>query len=143
MILEYVNLPKVPDILLPNVKDIIDSPRYTSIVKNDLFQTRQINDDLHDWLKKHISKDFTPRFQLIFNGHPIHKDISRKACYNYLLDTGGDNAQTIVFDETKTKIIKSLHIPLKTWYYLNTTLYHTVTNIKNIRVALSLTINNV
>jgi hypothetical protein len=142
MILEYVNLPKIPDILLPKVQDIIDSPRYPSIIKHDLFQTRQVNDSLLEWLSKHVHVDFTPRFQLMYNGHPIHKDVSRKACYNYLLDTGGDNAKTIVFDESKTKVIKSLHIPVKTWYYLNTTLFHTVTHITTVRVALSLTIND-
>lgn len=140
-ILDYVDLPKIPDFLLPSISEIIASPRQPSVVKYDLFQTRKVNDDLHDWLKHNMHMDFHPQFQLIYNGIPIHKDIARNSCYNYLLDTGGENVKTIVYDESKLRILKALHIPLKTWYYLNTTLFHTVKNIETVRIALSLSIN--
>ena len=139
--IKYINLPVIPDDLLESVEDILNNPRFESVVKQDYFQTRIINKNLEDWLEKNLLFKFSVRYQIIYPGLPIHKDMgNRKLAYNYLLSLGGANVKTIVFDDDK-KILQSETLPLRTWHSIKTDMYHGVFGIHKDtpRVSLSVT----
>ena len=141
MYITYLDFPNIPEDLLESVEDILNKPRYESVVKQDYFQTRLINKNLEDWLEKNLLFKFSVRYQIIYTGLPIHKDMgNRKLAYNYLLAQGGDNVKTIILDDSK-KLLQSETLPLRTWHSIKTDMYHTVVGVKHNtpRVALSIT----
>ena len=139
--IEYINFPSIPDELLDPVETIINSKRTNSIVKQDFFQGRPINNKLQDWLEKNLSFNFVAQYQIINAGIPIHKDMgNRKLAYNYLLVLGGSNVKTMIFDDTK-KLLQSETLPLKTWHSIKTDMFHGVFGIykDTPRISLSIT----
>ena len=141
MYITYLDFPNIPEDLLESIEDILNKPRYESIVKHDFFQTRPINKNLQDWLEKNLSFDFVAQYQIIYSGIPIHKDMGdRKLAYNYLLALGGSNVKTVIFDDSK-KILQSEILPLKTWHSIKTDMYHGVFGLQPDipRISLSVT----
>jgi hypothetical protein len=141
MYLTYLDFPAIPENLLESTEDILNKPRHESVVTQDYFQTRPVNKNLEDWLEKNLPCKFTARYQIIYPGLPIHKDMgNRKLAYNYLLSLGGNNVRTIIFDET-IKMLQSDIIPLKTWHSIKTDMYHGVFGIHKDtpRISLSVT----
>jgi len=141
MYIAYLDFPIIPDDLLESVEDIFNKPRYESVVKQDYFQTRLVNKNLEDWLEKNLPCKFVVRYQIIYPGLPIHKDMGgRKLVYNYLLVQGGDNVKTMIFDDNK-KLLQSETLPLKTWHSIKTDMYHGVFGIHKDtpRISLSVT----
>jgi hypothetical protein len=139
--IEYINLPNIPEELVDPIETMIDSTRTNSVVEQDFFQGRPINNKLQDWLEKNLSFNFVAQYQIIYSGIPIHKDMgNRKLAYNYLLATGGSKVKTVIFDDSK-KLLQSEILPLKTWHSIKTDMYHGVFGlIKNTpRISLSIT----
>lgn len=139
--IQYINLPCVPEELIESNNTIINNTRTNSIVKQDFFQGRPISTELQDWLEKNLSFDFVAQYQVIYTGIPVHKDMgNRKLAYNYLLSLGGDNVKTMIFNESK-KILQSETLPLKTWHSIKTDMYHGVFGIHKDtpRISLSVT----
>ena len=138
--IEYLNLPIIPDNLLESVESILNKTRQESVVKSDFFQTRLINKDLEDWLNTNLLFKFVVRYQIIYPGLPIHKDLGdRRLVYNYILNQGGNNVKTLIFDDSM-KLLQSELLPLKTWHSIKTDMLHGVFGIQknNPRVVLSL-----
>jgi len=141
MYITYLNFPNIPDDLLESVEDILNKPRCESIVTQDHFQTRLVNKNLEDWLEKNLPCKFTVRYQIIYYGLPIHKDMgNRKLAYNYLLALGGSNIKTLIFDDSK-KILQSETLPLRTWHSIKTDMFHGVFGLykDTPRISLSIT----
>jgi hypothetical protein len=139
--IEYINFPSIPDEVLDPVETIINSKRTNSIVKQDFFQGRSINNKLQDWLEKNLSFNFDAQYQIIYSGIPIHKDMgNRKLAYNYLLAQGGSNVKTMIFDDSK-KLLQSETLPLRTWHSIKTDMFHGVFGIykDTPRISLSIT----
>jgi hypothetical protein len=139
--IEYINFPSIPNELLDPIENIINSTRTNSIVKQDFFQGRPINHKLQVWLEKNLSFKFTARYQIIYYGLPIHKDMgNRKLAYNYLLALGGSNVKTMIFDDTK-KLLQSETLPLRTWHSIKTDMFHGVFGLykDTPRISLSIT----
>jgi hypothetical protein len=139
--IENINLPSIPEDLLESVEDILNKPRYESIVTQDYFQTRLVNKNLEAWLEKNLPCKFMARYQIIYHGLPIHKDMgNRKLAYNYLLAQGGNNVKTIICDDNK-KLLQSEILPLKTWHSIKTDMYHGVFGLykDTPRISLSIT----
>jgi hypothetical protein len=65
---------------------------------------------------------------------------NRKLAYNYLLEQGGNNVKTMIFDDSK-KLLQSETLPLRTWHSIKTDMFHGVFGLyKDIpRVSLSIT----
>ena len=139
--IEYINLPSVPEELLEPIETIINNIRTNSVVKQDFFQGRPISVELQDWLEKNLSFDFVAQYQIIYKGIPVHKDMgNRKLAYNYLLSLGGDSVKTIIFNDSK-KILQSETLPLKAWHSIKTDMFHGVFGIHKDtpRISLSVT----
>jgi hypothetical protein len=139
--IQYINLPNVPEELIESNETIINSTRTNSIIKQDFFQGRPISGKLQDWLEKNLSFDFVAQYQVIYEGIPIHKDMgNRKLAYNYLLAQGGSNVKTMIFDDNK-KLLQSEILPLRTWHSIKTDMFHGVFGLykDTPRISLSIT----
>jgi len=141
--IEYLDLPKIPEHLLESIQDIIiKPPKNFSSISTDYpyFKTRYINDDLQTWLQSIFDFKVNAQYQLIYNGLPVHIDKNnRVTAYNYLLDAGGDNVKTSIYDSSY-KVLQSERIELKRWHRINTSILHGVSGIQpnNVRVSISL-----
>jgi hypothetical protein len=140
--IEYIDLPSVPAHLLESVQDIINKPTRTDSSSYAFFKTRYIEGELKSWLQSIFDWKIDPQYQLVYNGIPIHRDANdRVAAYNYLLDTGGDNVITSVYDDNQQKL-QSEKLELKRWHYIDTGMLHTVYGIHSNRVRVAITIGS-
>lgn len=154
--IDYVDLPEIPKDLIPDVQWIIDKPRIDRAkhgLNNTIFHPKNIdNQPLADWLSENIVKSITGklpdfstpftyfRYQVIYPNFPIHIDkFARRAGINYLLQLGGDNVLTQVYDDEK-KLLESKKIELNKWHYLIAERPHNAVNIETVRVAIALTL---
>jgi len=88
-----------------------------------------------------IANIINPEYDILFqtigpqmNNH-IHKD-GRVFAINYLIDKGGDNVETLFFDDSK-KLIETNLMPEQSWALLHTNTFHCVNNISTIRKAIT------
>jgi hypothetical protein len=140
--IEYLNLPTIPENLIESVQDIINKPSKTSTLPTDypFFKTRYVNQDLEFWLQSHFEFKINPQYQLIYNGLPIHVDKgNRIIAYNYLLDAGGDNVKTAIYDE-KYKPLQVETLELKRWHRINTGMLHGVHGIDSDKIRVSISV---
>jgi hypothetical protein len=141
--IEYLTLPPVPEYLIEPLQDIINkSPKNFSHLSSEYayFKTRHVNDDLKLWLQSIFDFEVWPQYQLIFDGLPIHIDKGNRIfAYNYLLNTGGDNVKTAVYDKNNI-LLQCETLELKRWHRINTGMPHTVHGIDpdKIRIAISI-----
>ena len=150
--IEYLNLPSIPEHLLEPIDVIINKPPKDSKkvsetypdFKSDnypYFKTREVNDDLKEWLQSIFDFKIDPQYQLVYDGLPIHIDVftRRISAYNYLLDTGGDEVKTVVYDEQHNPL-QSETLELKRWHRVSTNMFHSVHGIhpNKVRVAVSI-----
>ena len=141
MYITYLDFPNIPEDLLESIEVILNKPRCESIVTQDYFQTRLINKNLEVWLEKNLPCKFMARYQIIYPGLTIHKDMgNRKVAYNYLLALGGNSVKTIIFDDNK-KLLQSETLPLRTWHSIKTDMFHGVFGLykDTPRISLSIT----
>ena len=142
MYINYLNFPTIPLPLILNTELIVNTNIYTlPHLKTLFFKTIGINDELHQWLKVNIPFEFAhARYQVIYKGITPHKDSTdRVTAITYLLDTGGENIATTVFDYLGN-VLQSKTIIERKWHYLTTHLTHTVTGatFNKPRVAISI-----
>lgn len=86
---------------------------------------------IEEALRPYFSFDVTNRFgyQYIGENMVTHKDNGRVETYNFILDTGGDNVTTVIYDEDKTTILHEEVIKPNVWHKLRVDKYHNVLNI--------------
>jgi hypothetical protein len=146
--IKYLNIPTVPEELLDSIDSIVNQNKENMIVRDfQHFQYKTINPKLDKWVYSVFKMNCYAKYQVIYNGIPIHKDNpafpgDRRIAFNYLLETGGTNVVTTVYDEDKITIMQSERIPVKTWHSLVVEKYHGVEGIEDInkpRVALTVT----
>ena len=141
--IEYLDLPPIPENLIESITDIINKPpKVYSVLPSeyDFFKTKNVNDDLASWLQSIFKYKIYSQYQLVYNKLPIHIDKgNRIVAYNYLLDTGGKNVKTVVYNE-QYKPLQIEQIELKRWHRINTGMLHGVHGIEpdRVRVAISI-----
>jgi hypothetical protein len=143
--IEYLDLPEVPPQLIESIQDIINKPpKDASSVASSYayFKTRYVNDDLKSWLQSIFDFEIYPQYQLVYKGLPIHVDKgNRLTAYNYLLDAGGENVHTAVYDENY-KPLQIEKIDLRRWHRINTGMLHCVHGIHPDKVRLAISIGS-
>jgi hypothetical protein len=125
-----------------------------------------LDDEIVDWVHKNIiNKDITNIRISISNSTPekdtngAHCDLSRNYTLIYLLDNGGEDHETLFYqeqdkplvrnngercpDHSKLKIVERIKIPLRTWIVLNARILHGVINIPNPRISIQVGLNSV
>lgn len=152
MYIRYLNFPTVPEHLIEPLTDIVDGP-FT--VDAGYFKSRSVNNTLLLWLQTIFPFDLSATYQIISHELPIHKDVSvainghycvddRILAINYLLDAGGNNITTQVYEEDQRTILQSENIIEKQWHYLDVAKYHGVSGLpqKSNRISISVTVKN-
>lgn len=146
--INYLDLPSVPEHLLVTVSSILDSPRIASVTERDFFQIREASAELRTWTEENIIGmpfKFKAQYQIIGHGLPIHRDVAyqggkaRSLAFNYILDTGGNDIKTVIYDDSKN-ILESQVIQPMRWHSIQVNMLHCVLGLVpgKFRVALSL-----
>jgi hypothetical protein len=120
-----------------------------------------LSEEFQEWVRTNISSEFVEASVAITNSlrdglpvniHGAHTDWSRNLVLMYLLETGGDNCQTVFYQEKDRPIwredvgcfvtdydllteIDAITIPKGTWCVFDTTVLHGVLNLESDRIA--------
>ena len=81
-------------------------------------------------------------YQVMSNGKnkfPMHKDKNRVLAYNYILETGGNDVRTNIYDDNKN-LLESKCLPAHRWHSIQVNRYHDLTNLpkESRRVAVTM-----
>jgi len=143
--MNYLDWPTIPNDIIPSVQSIIDKPmRDRGKYNNIFFHPKSINDNVSNWIMNNIcpilaSEIKMIQYQVIYPNLPIHIDSgSRRVGLNYLLQSGGKNAETKIYNVDREEIISSTNINPFIWHYIITEMPHTVSNIEDVRVGISI-----
>ena len=142
------HLPKVPKEVLDDTDTILAS-RHSNGPIRDFYFVKGLNTNLDQWILANVIPllpdykfGYIRQYQVIKNGMPIHKDINRTIAYNYLIETGGDNINTNVFDEGR-QLIESECITTHRWHSIQVDKFHNVTNLQENSVRIAITLSPV
>jgi hypothetical protein len=125
-----------------------------------------LDDETVEWVHKNIiDRDITNIRVSVSNSTPekdtngAHCDLSRNYTLLYLLDSGGEDHQTVFYqeqdkpiqrsngercpDHSRLTIIDSIKVPLRKWVLLNATILHGVINIPKPRISIQVGLNSV
>lgn len=135
----YLDLPKFS----AEATDLIIRPgAYTS--NNEGYQARVLISKTHLLEMKRVFKDITDQrivvwYQRIdprFNGY-IHQD-PREYAISYLLELGGDNVTTYLYDAEN--VVQEIILEPHRWHLIRTHQKHSVNNIEGNRMAISVSV---
>lgn len=137
MNLEYIDtLPQLPEHLLVEVLDSIRSPNLWIRPNSQFYSIHEANQILQDWIYQHFDRHFEIRIQKISEYLAPHIDLTRNFCYNYIVYSGGPEAETR-FHDSDHNILERHVIQEKRWHRLNVSEIHSVANLKTDRISIS------
>lgn len=134
--IDFHNFPAVPDSLIPSVESFSNST-FSGTTTDYQWYTGEYN-DLTQWLADNLPFEHTVAFHTLVDGVPVHKDIARTKCYNYIIHAGGDAVSTDFYNDDR-ELIESYVIPERTWHSMPVDVFHGVSNIETKRYAITLT----
>ena len=136
MTYKFLDLPEVPEDLILPVEEVLQLENiFGGETKN--YTIHECQDELREYLKELFPECEKFRYQTLIKGVPVHKDRGRTTAINYIIETGGDNVQTIWYEEDYTTPTHHVVLPKKKWHELQVDLYHTVENIEERRFAIT------
>ena len=144
MYITYLDLPSIPQELLESVDEILNKPfsQGTAFDRDPDFRLKDVPNDTANYIKSIFDMDINIRYQLINRDLPLHVDkVDRRIAFNYLLDPGGENVLTNVFDNDMN-LTDSIKIETHKWHRLQTSMPHLVKNIQTTRIAISVGVPN-
>ena len=142
LLLEYLDLPTIPDEWLPSLEEIKQLPSYSppALEELNLYYLRQLTDErIIKLLQPHFDFNITGHifYQYIGKDLGIHTDFGRKTAHNYIIELGGDNVITKWYDEND-QVIEQHIIEKKRWHKLIVDVKHNAENITSDRYAISI-----
>lgn len=153
MYIDYINLPNIPEELLESSNDILNKETLSvntyeggalSIATKhgtNSITRKEVPNNLIKWLQSICDFPVSARYLILNSRVPIHRDPkTRPRAYNYIIDAGGENVTTTVYDDDYT-VLKSLVIPEKTWHCLETGRLHGLEGISENRNRIVLSIS--
>jgi hypothetical protein len=141
MYIDYIDYPEIPKELLLSTHEILNLPNTATPINFSHFKTKEVNQELRNWLEATFQFNFGCQYQIVSPGIPIHTDIGRNVVYNYIIDPGGDEVRTVVYgSKNKDDVIQSEIIETNRWHRLEVSHYHSVENINpnSLRFAVSI-----
>ena len=154
--IKYLDLPLIPKYLLEPLDVLLTKPinphsSVSPLAKN--FKEKKASDELNNWLKDNINFyiDASPNYMLINRNITIHRDVDnynkqtqtkgRTIALNYLINPGGKNVYTTIYNEDKKTILQTEKIEPFRWHYITVDRYHGIHGIDetDTRVNLSIT----
>jgi len=134
--LEYLDKSILPESLVPEVyKSLENIDRFP--VKNDQYKSFEATELLKSFTNKIFDFPHNTAVQVLYKSVDIHVDLFRTVAYNYILDTGGDEAATCFYDDSDNMIQSYLIAPYK-WHSLKVDIKHNVINITRPRIAITI-----
>ena len=141
LLLEYLDLPTIPDEWLPSLDQIKQMPLRSSVwfEEHNRFFLRKLSEKrIIDLLQPYFDYDITENifYQYIGSELGIHTDIGRKTAINYIINTGGENVVTKWF--SGEEVIRQEIILDKRWHKIHVGINHCVENITSDRYGISI-----
>lgn len=145
--LEYLDLPKIPDYLLVDIYQTIrntsaadrhSNKEGTDAEKSAAWNSIKASDKLKQFVATLFEDDHDVHIFVLSADLPMHKDNTRDAAYNYVLETG--NALTN-FHNDDGNVIESHSITTFQWHKLDVSTYHSVSIPNGPRVVVSVSIH--
>ena len=87
-----------------------------------------------DCVQKYFDK-YSFKVYDLKNGIPKHVDVDRAIVYNYIIQSGGNNVQTVWWKNDKE--FYRIIVPEKRWYKSDVSIEHSIENIENERVIIT------
>ena len=145
--LEYLDLPKIPDYLLVDIYQTIrntsaadrhSNKEGTDAEKSAAWNSIKASDKLKQFVAPLFEDEHDVHIFVLSADLPMHKDNTRDAAYNYVLETG--NALTN-FHNDDGNVIESHSITTFQWHKLDVSTYHSVSIPNGPRVVVSVSIH--
>jgi|ETNvirenome_6_85_1030632.scaffolds.fasta_scaffold00054_68 hypothetical protein len=130
--IEFLDLPDPPCFL---DTESIKLKENTWVGNKENYGIYFCEDELTDFLKPLFPECTCFRYQVLQPNIPRHIDYNRSSCYNYLLQLGGDNVETVWWKNDKE--IYRTCIPEKKWHKLDISIEHSIENIETERIAIT------
>lgn len=131
-----LDLPKIPKELILPIKEVLQL--------ENIFGGRSKNYTIHECqpeLSKYLKELFPEctkfRYQTLTKDVPIHTDRGRDFAINYIIETGGPDAETCWYEDYMQQPIDTVVLPKEEWYKLTVDIHHTVRNITDWRFAVT------
>jgi hypothetical protein len=125
------------------------------------FSVMTASEKVHQWLQENLPLDQVFASIHEFRGGNIffpHVDLMRQTAYNYVIDTGGDNVETVFYEPKpefahleitprtcipydRIQKVNSVICQQNEWYKLDVTNIHSVENIDNTKRRLNLSLS--
>ena len=135
------NLPKLPDDMILEVYESISkNPNIFQYPSYEYYKKYAVTKKLQLYIQDLFTVRHSVAVHVIQNKLAIHKDLSRKIAHNYIIDSGGKNAETCFYDN-KYHLIEKHNITEHCWHRLDVSVYHNVINLVTPRIALTITDN--
>jgi hypothetical protein len=131
------NLPEIPEHLILKDPELIRKIPDNFPYPNPTYSTHDVSPVLRIWLQKHFDFKFYVNYQVMYRQLPIHIDIDREVCYNYIIDTGGDNVKTRWYDDSQTTEIHSVVVPERVWHKLDVSKPHDISEVSRPRFSIT------
>ena len=131
-----LDLPKIPkDLILPLEEVLKLENIFGGKSKN--YTIHECQPELKEYLQELLPDCTKFRYQTLTKDIPIHTDRGREFAINYIIQTGGQNAETCWYEEFVQEPIDSVIIPKEEWHKLAVNVHHTVRNITDWRFAIT------
>ncbi len=154
MYIDYINLPNIPEELLESKNDILSKETLSvNMYEGDALPIssghehagtitrKEVSKNLRRWLQSICNFPVNARYLILNSSVAIHRDPKyRPRAYNYIIHAGGENVATTVYNDDFT-VLKSLVIPERTWYCLDTGRLHGLDGISANESRIVLSIN--
>lgn len=133
---EYINLPKIPDELIPELyQSIKDDDVRQSYIGYTLYHFKP---NLKQFILNLFGEGFTCAIQVIAGEQPIHIDYGREVAHNYIIDLGGEHVTTSFYkDLTGLDKLENICIEPHRWHKLNVSVPHGVEGIITKRISIT------
>ncbi len=132
------DLPQIPLEYLPTLETIRSGKNLFRIGGYQYYEIYELTDNrILDLLTPHFVPNAFFGYQIIREGIAIHKDGNRETAVNYLLDTGGEDSKVGFYAEDQQTSILQVHVPVHTWYQMDTVSYHGLSGLTRTRYAIT------
>lgn len=128
--LMYLALPTIPDELIRSLDSNVNSyPHAPHRGRSDYRWSDHNNQQLNEWCRLHVAPGAYFAFMIMNGIQHIHKDDSCTAKLNYVIDPGGDNVITHIYNDDQQEVARFRVEPYR-WHVLQTSVFHSVSGIE-------------
>ena len=139
-LLQYLDhIPNVPSDLIDDIyKSIELKPIIVRFRHNSSnYKIYSVNEKLELFLRPFFPEEYTLRIHVLKDKLAIHKDFGRTKAFNYIVASGGPDAETCFYDDN-FKLIEKHKIDMFRWHQIDVTRYHSVINMVEPRIAITI-----